>query len=272
MLEYNFGELDNDFITLRSKFYLTHNINLAKNETEKLAELGQINAINSYFGTFNREEQFLNSKIMETIDNLSDEDFNYVFAKSCKYLLREDEKFKELATKIKKLSNDNYNYEIDLSVFLESEELPLLHSKEIEKLKQEIAELNFYKTAKKAIKMAMEKYKITHNALILEREAEMSMFTNVCGQDTFDIIELAKKAFEELSQLYKKNKNDVQIQYALAKNVVLFHSKANKKLHDWANKVLTKLSKRPLSNTLTNYTLEGKYELDKPLQSLKPLK
>ena len=49
MLEHDFNELDNDYITLQSKYILTKDASQISENLEKLAELGQINAITSYY-------------------------------------------------------------------------------------------------------------------------------------------------------------------------------------------------------------------------------
>ena len=49
MIEYNFGELDNDFITCWCKYLLTGDIKTVIKDIEKLAELGQINAIMEWY-------------------------------------------------------------------------------------------------------------------------------------------------------------------------------------------------------------------------------
>ena len=49
MIEYNFNELDNDFITCWCKYLLTGDIGLVMDDLEKLAELGQVNAIQEWY-------------------------------------------------------------------------------------------------------------------------------------------------------------------------------------------------------------------------------
>lgn len=49
MLEYEFSDLDNDFITLWSKYIVTKDLSLIVNDLQKLARLGQINAVQSWY-------------------------------------------------------------------------------------------------------------------------------------------------------------------------------------------------------------------------------
>lgn len=49
MIEYNFTELDNDFITCWCRYLLTGDIGLVMDDLEKLAELGQVNAIQEWY-------------------------------------------------------------------------------------------------------------------------------------------------------------------------------------------------------------------------------
>ena len=49
MLEYEFTDLDNDFITLWSKYIVTKDSSIIINDLQKLARLGQINAVQSWY-------------------------------------------------------------------------------------------------------------------------------------------------------------------------------------------------------------------------------
>ena len=77
MLENNFNELDNDFVTLWSKYLVTGNLNLEV--LTKLAELGQVNAIQSYY-LLEDDEAFPNHVIEKNCKNLPN-DYNGRYAK-----------------------------------------------------------------------------------------------------------------------------------------------------------------------------------------------
>lgn len=90
MLEANFTELDNDFITLWSKFILTQDYMLIKNDLEKLAELGQVNAVQSYY-LFLEQGDKTNKLIDDIVDNnFKGGNFNYLLAKTHKKMFEED--------------------------------------------------------------------------------------------------------------------------------------------------------------------------------------
>ena len=79
MLEKNLNELDNDFITLWSKYLTTGNLNL--DTLTRLAELGQVNAIQEYY--LNEEDaMFPNHTIAKNCEKLGN-DFNGRYAKAC---------------------------------------------------------------------------------------------------------------------------------------------------------------------------------------------
>lgn len=69
MLEYNFNELDNDYITCWCKYLLTGDKKLVMKELEGLAELGQINAIQNWY-LFNKVGDNIN--IDKLVDTLGD--------------------------------------------------------------------------------------------------------------------------------------------------------------------------------------------------------
>lgn len=69
MLENNFNILDNDYVTLWSRYLTSGSLDL--NTLTKLAELGQIEAIQSYY-LAEEDEQFPNFIIAKICDNLPD--------------------------------------------------------------------------------------------------------------------------------------------------------------------------------------------------------
>ena len=78
MLENDFGELDNDFITLWSRFLLSANFEIFK-QIEKLAELGQINAVQSYY---HKNSRGVNNTIDKIVESYNGTDFNELLAMS----------------------------------------------------------------------------------------------------------------------------------------------------------------------------------------------
>ena len=67
MIEYNFTELDNDFITCWCKYLLTGDKKLIMKDLEKLAELGQINAIQEWYRFNKVGDNAVIDKMLETL-------------------------------------------------------------------------------------------------------------------------------------------------------------------------------------------------------------
>ena len=93
MLEYDFNELDNDFVTIWSKFLLTEDKAAIVNEIEALAELGQINAVQSWYLV---RQGRPNKIIDEIVSNYNASNFNQLWAMATsRDTERLDREFKE---------------------------------------------------------------------------------------------------------------------------------------------------------------------------------
>lgn len=69
MIEKDFNKLDDDFITLWSRFFLTYNYDEIKIDIERLAENGQINAIAMYYGfldVYEEENLTIKNKLVKS--------------------------------------------------------------------------------------------------------------------------------------------------------------------------------------------------------------
>ena len=77
MIEYDFNELDNDFITLWSKFLLTNDKKAIIDGIEALAEMGQINAVQSWY-LINQGTQ--NKNIDKILSSYNGSNFNEYLA------------------------------------------------------------------------------------------------------------------------------------------------------------------------------------------------
>ncbi len=272
MIETNFDELDDDFITLWTRQFLSNDFTQIENEMEKLAELGQVNAINAYYViAINADKQTTNAKI----DALTDEkahsrNFNHIFNIARK-LCATDPSGKELAALIEK-----YNHEIDeineikfkinhlhlmfdnaryVRLSEELDEVEARHEKTIEKflcnevIKKEI----------EAIKACYQLAKETNNPYVMEKYLELLEGAPI---DASEFVERDERQFKrevaqthkELAKRYQSNPTS-QNAYALGKNLVFFSKKEKNK--QAGLEILTKLAERPLSKTLTNYINHG---------------
>ncbi len=81
MIETNFNDLDDDFITLWSRYFLTNNYNEIKSDIIRLAEKGQINAIAMYYGFLDKNE-IENEKIKKALDDYEYMDYNFYHAEA----------------------------------------------------------------------------------------------------------------------------------------------------------------------------------------------
>lgn len=235
MLEYDFNNLDNDFITVWSKFLLTQDKKLVVNEIEALAELGQINAVQSWYlvkqdkqnkyidnivksyngSNFNEYWAMANAinptqtegEVKESLEKTEDYCSKYMASKSNIFLNEvksNSEFFKYLHTAIELAGNVKNNLYVNQRL---AEMLLSYH------------EVLPIKTDKRYLKLAS---KVANNALkqmecVLNREANV----------------------------YELLKNKPQLAFAVAKNH-LFFSKKNKEIQ-FATDVLTDLSNRELS-------------------------
>ena len=268
MLENNFNELDNDFITLWSRQFLSNDFTQIENEMEKLAELGQVNAINAYYViAINADKQTTNAKI----DALTDEkahsrNFNHIFNIARK-LCATDPSGKELSALI-----EIYNREIDEinEIKLKMNQLHLMFdnaryvslSEDLDKVETRhentIEKFLCNKVIKKeieAIKACHQLAKETNNPYVMEKYLELLEGTPI---DASEFVERDEKQFKreivqthkELVKRYKSNPSP-QNAFALGKNMVFFGKKDKSK--QMGIEILTKLAERPLSKTLNNY-------------------
>lgn len=242
MLEY--GELttlDNDFITIWSDFILNGPSDKFRTTLTKLAELGQINAIQSWLLIDDGKTE--NKKIEEyvkAIENNSVLNYNEMIVLAHKYYQNEKESINRqfrLYYEQKQYINEN-SFHWD-SATLEDNEDELL---EIKHSIRQFKSINFDRQAILDITKTPGYFS---NPFLMERNAEL-----VEGSPAgifFGGEERAKRnSFKMLKKLFKKDQNDVRINYHLGKNLV-FWQKDNSKAQALGIKILSKLASRELS-------------------------
>ena len=242
MLEYGeLTNLDNDFITLWSDFILNGPSDKFRTALTKLAELGQINAIQSWL--LINEGKTENKKIEDYVKNIeknSSLNYNEMIVLAHKYY--QNEKFSiqrqfRLYYDQKQLINKN-SFNWDDST-LENNEAELL------KIKNRIHQFESLNWDRQAIVDITKTPGYFSNPFLMERAAEL-----VEGSPAgifFAGEERAKRnSFKMLKKLFKKDQNDVRINYHLGKNLV-FWQKYNAKAQALGIKILSKLASRPLS-------------------------
>lgn len=260
MLEYDFNELDNDFVTLWSKKIVSGEDTLIFRDLTKLAELGQINAVQSWYLLAKDNDD--NAVIDNIVDNLGNGGANELLAIAHKDFLKND--------RLRQISNwyclksmgvwgrDGTKYE-----------------REYDDLCDEIEFSAYGSYLKNATEMYYHNYENTHNLLSLERFYEMmggraKVHKSLINVDVHASSREFRKLRKTLLEMYERDKNNVAVAFALGKNLTLF--KANGKLKALGNQILTDLSKRELSKTLQDYEVKGterliKQQIDKNAQA-----
>lgn len=258
MLEYDFNELDNDFVTLWSKKIVSGEDTLIFRDLTKLAELGQINAIQSWYLLAKDNDD--NSVIDNLVSNLGNGGANEQLAIAHKDYFKNDRLSQMCAWgKLNSLG-------LDRTVTQDNEYIGLRY-----KILGS-AYGNYYKLA---IEMYYSNYETTLNPLALERFYEMmggrtKLHKKLISVDVRASSKEFRKLRKTLLEMYEQDKNNVAVAFALGKNLTLF--KANNKLKTLGNQILTDLSKRELSKTLQDYEIKGtkrliKQQIDKNLQA-----
>jgi len=258
MLEYDFNELDNDFVTLWSKKIVSGEDSLIFRDLTKLAELGQINAIQSWYLLAKDNDD--NTVIDNLVSNLGNGGANEL-----------------LATANKDLFNNDRWSEIDEWSWLHSFGYMGRDSEEEARfliLSSSIRDCVFARYSKLAIENYYNNYKNTNNPLELERFYEMmagrtSVYKKLVYIEAYASGREFKKLRKTLIEMYEQDKNNVAVAFALGKNLTLF--KANSKLKSLGSQILTDLSKCKLSQTLQDYEIKGtkrliKQQIDKNAQ------
>lgn len=261
MLEYNLNTLDNDFITLWSKYILTSDTSYIIKDLEKLAELGQINAVQSWY-LF--KEIGDNEKIDSIVKSYKLGNYNELFA-IANYLSKTTEVIQEY---VKLYDNCEYwesKYR-EFSGYYDEEAIQQLQKceKKVNLLIKKLRELPNIQKYLMAIRHASEQAKLTNSYVILQRVSEM-----LCSlaSETFLVedqklylkkakianVHATKELFKQYRKILKKNgKIDINenpiFYFSLAKSVVLFDKKA--KLKNIGLGILREFSEREYSKEL----------------------
>ena len=276
MLEYNFNELDDDFITLWSRYLLSHDETQIAADLEKLAELGQINAIQSYYlFLVNARKTETNSEIDKRVDeNFYSRNFNYLLAQANRIMATDVEERSLLndlmATyqleeeEIDKKTKEVKYFKHPIGPYLEAKRDAAVkdlnywlrsHKSTIEKIEN----TTFRQKQNEAINACLEYGNSTHDAVVFERYLELAS-SSIAGQlnDTIEnqkFRHITKIARKELAQRHKTNPTPA-VDFALAKNLIFFFGN-KEKYNELGRQILTSLANRSLSATLSEYQLKG---------------
>ena len=248
MLEYNFNALDNDFITLWSKKLVGGEDYTIFKDLTKLAELGQINAIQCWYliaGEMDRDKI-----IDKKVDNLRSGGPNELLAKANRdFYIRS--RWRQLC------AWDGLNSEAPIYRTEESE-------RDFYKITRTLEQSDYVVNTKLAIDAYYNLYNQTGNLLYLERFFEMMHSLNRAERKLFDLkypalVHKFSKFRRDLLELYRQDKSNIAVAFAVGKNLTLF--KAEDRLKKMGTGILTKLSERDLSKTLQGYQISGNKQL-----------
>ena len=226
MLEKNFSSLDDDFITLWSTYLVNHKYKEISSNLQKLAELGQVNAIQSWY-LWNKPGT--NDVIDENCKNLSN-DSNSLYAKA------------------------NYHYLGFMEWFRDTTKSggPTVT----------IIATDYVQYLSRAIDLAKIEYQESQNPLILERYLEMNLGKPFAynheptrKKEAKIIQNTAMSLRQDLIKILTQHPN-TQIEFGLAKNLYFFMGSNKTKQRGLS--LLSALSKREFSEQLTNYSCCGK--------------
>lgn len=242
MLEYGeITQLDNDFITLWSDIILHDANDRTRKGIEKLAELGQINAIQSWL--LIKGEKETNKLIDEQINKIDASrclNFNEMVVISHTYAQKEA---KGIAKQLD-LFQQQSNY-IDKHWWDWEQKTIDKENVKLQEIQKGLLQFNSVWWKHNAI-VAMTKIPgYYQDPFLIERCAELAK-GSPAGIFFGNQIKARQKSFKSLKKLFKQNPNDVRVNFHLGKNLV-FWQKENKKAQALGMKILEKLASRPLS-------------------------
>lgn len=224
MIEYDFDELDNDFITIWSNYILYQDKGRIIGHLTMLAEKGQINAIQSWYLLKEASEQ--NETIEKIVDNYKMDNFNQMHAVANRMFDKDRENILALRRKI---TDEIISLRVDSSLsidYIKYKRHP--YSKKVEE----------------TAKFAEEILNSSGSALICERLFELYY----AEPYILDNKKICQKDFITLRKIFNKklakNPQDIPVKFSLGKNLVFFGTDNEIKK---GQKILSELAERPLS-------------------------
>ncbi len=256
MLQGNLTKLDNDFITIWSNYMLYREID--KDALKALAEMGQINAVQSFYLFFFRKDR--SPKVDEIVENYKGINPDEDFAKANKLRFDKAEdivKVDKLILAISEIEDDinelQRKYDNTLIVeYAEQRDIERQANRKFEQkkeLEKDFYNISFIKLKKECIGEYWNIGLQTKNPLFCERAVElqrsMPMF------DLADLRKCVKITRKGLMKAYKKDKEDTLVQFALGKNLLMFRGSDKEK--ELGNLLLKNLASRELSKETQEY-------------------
>ena len=250
MLEKNVTQLDQDFITVWCRYILldknSTDVNALREiekELEKLARLGQINAIQSYYLFNPPGDKIIDSYVQDLMlkDNLN---FNELWAIGNYYRALEDFRNED-----RKMLETYFGLVyFDETLDYQSEKYPKLCE-----TKEEIMKYTSMIYRNKAVEEAKFQAKTYGNLLVKQRWVELNLAQSAWILDPRAYTLPETMAFithlrNDLIDAYKVDKDNDLVKYALGKNLAIFADTVptSKKEFDMGIELLKELSNRPI--------------------------
>lgn len=277
MLEYDFGVLDDDFITVWSMFILTQDYNCIKGHLEKLAEMGQINAVQSWYLFQNIGD---NEHIDAIVKGYSGRTFNEAFALGNFMEKNQDQRkrYSEIVNRLAevvdeempKFEKEHGWMKDDLSVREKARYEDLVEEKNA--LVADLENLPIFIYFNNACFGAIEQAKTVRCPLCAQRYVEMkSRFIELTpfNEEKRDLEEWVKKnmkrSMKRLLKIFDEKakyegatvRSIPQISFALGKAIV-FSEDIKNKTRDAGVQILQSLATRDFSNQFVDYRLKEK--------------
>ena len=235
MLEIDFNELDNDFITIWSRKLLGYSIRSIYDDIRKLAELGQVNAVQSYYLLKNDDihNNIIDEHIKKAGENIGKTDYNWDIAFS--HSLESEDKYYEYVVYLLDRKNEfkeSTEYLLDNGNIMTGYDFLMSHKSS--------------KISYNASQLLMQLYERSKNPLFLERAIEIRE-----GLLLHIPMKLKVKNQLELAKLYKNNSQNPQIAYAFGKSLFFRGNANNQKI--LGTQILSNFASREFSDTLKSY-------------------
>ncbi len=250
MLEYDFNQLDDDFITLWSKIMLFNNTNSIIEPLQRLAEKGQVNAIQCWYILKKPEQQ--NKKIDDIVDNYYEDGFNEALAIANRTFDRAKPELLELQKQITDYHEKGRELaitEMNEGRIIDDEDN--IYFRKRDRLVKNYRATEYAKQLRKAAWLTKLAAIKSQSVFIWERLFEIYEGDRVIFDDIIITNSGNNKVRKVLRKRLKVDPENTRAKFALGKSLFFFSDK--KKEFEGAC-ILADLAKRPLISCTSNYS------------------
>lgn len=236
MLEYNFNKLDDDFVTIWSQYVMFHDTAAIIEPLTRLAEKGQINAIQSWY--LIKRPEVKNDKIDGIVSSYYGDSFNEALAIAHKIYDRDREKIQSLYESI------SYVYERVRECEREgSAKRARGFYNEANDLVKELNDTEYATQLDRAARLTIDTAKSSRLGFVWERAIELCEGSPLIlgGRVEQKSINNVRKA---MRKRLKENPQDISALFSLGKSLTFFDASKKEKLEGVT--ILRKLAARPL--------------------------